>query len=85
MVASARQSSELTADLTAKDFQSAYESDVPKNVPNIFRCGFQVVDGQLKGKTELFEIWNEYKPFLEFLISKVDTCIKKYGETEAKR
>lgn len=57
----------------------------PKDVPKIFRCGFKVVDNQLKGKKELLEIWNEYKPFLELLTSKIEDCIKKRGESQAEK
>lgn len=70
---------------TKKDFKVSDEIDVPKDVSKIIKCGFQYVDDQLKGKIELLDIWNEYKPFLEFLISKVEACIKKYGESEAKK
>lgn len=66
------------------DFIAAPEID-PKDIPKMFRCGFQVVDEQLKGKKELLEVWNEYKPFLVFLTSKVEACIKKHGESEAER
>lgn len=73
-----------SSDQTIHEFNAAPEID-PKDVPKIFRCGFKVVDKQLKGKKELLEIWSEYKPFLEFLTSKVETCIKKHGESEAER
>lgn len=66
------------------DFNAAPEID-PMDVPKIFRCGFKVVDDQLKDKKNLLEVWNEYKPFLEFLTSKVEACIKKNGESEAQR
>lgn len=57
----------------------------PKDVPTIFRCGFKVVDEQLKDRIELFDIWNEYKPFLEFLTNKVEGCMRKYGEAQAEK
>lgn len=69
---------------TKKDFKSTFESNEKKDVPLIFRCSFQVVDDQMKGNESLLEIWNEYKPFLEFLTGKVEACIEKYGESEAK-
>lgn len=81
MVATAPQ----TSIHTKKDFEASDEIDVPKDVSKIFKCGFQYVGDQLKGKPELLDIWNEYKPFLEFLISKVEACIKTNGESEAKQ
>lgn len=78
-------SSPHASDHTKKDFKASDEIDVPKDVPKIFRCGFQYVDVELKGKKELSDIWSEYKPFLEFLNNKVETCIKQHGQSEAKR
>lgn len=56
-----------------------------KDLPSIFRCGFNVVDDQLRDKAELFEIWIEYRPFLEFLTNKVEGCMIKHGESQAER
>lgn len=78
-------SSPHASDYTKKDFKASDEVDVPKDVPKIFRCGFQYVDVELEGKKELSDIWSEYKPFLEFLNNKVETCIKQHGQSEAKR
>lgn len=81
VVASAPHASEHTK----KDFKASDEFDVPKDVAKIFKCGFQYVDHELEGKKELLAVWSEYKPFLEFLNSKVEACIKQHGESEAKR
>lgn len=82
---SEHQSSEFQLELQNRDSNSNTVEIDPRDVPKVFRCGFKVVDAHLRDKLDLFDIWNEYKPFLEFLTNKVEGCTRRYGDSQAER